>query len=75
MSRISLAKDAQLRETLISGDRGGENLAPVQSKSWWRSSSGGALAASAATGGPKKERIGGDIVFDPFTDMRPLNYK
>jgi hypothetical protein len=77
MSRISLAKDAQLRETLISGDRGGgENLAPLPSKSWWRSSSGGALAAAAATGGPlKKERIGGEIVFDPFSDMRPLNYK
>jgi hypothetical protein len=75
MSRVSLAKDAQLRETLISADRGGENLASQSSKSWWRSSSSGALAAAPAIFGPKKERIGGDVVFDPFTDLRPLNYK
>jgi hypothetical protein len=69
MSRISLAKDPQLRETLISADRGGENLAPLLSKSWLRSSSVGALAAADATNEPKKE-----IEFDQWTDLRPLNY-
>jgi hypothetical protein len=40
------------------------------------SSGGGGSAAKNSGGGqPKDDRIGGEVVFDKFTDTRPLNYK
>lgn len=76
MSRSkTFAKDAQLRETLIPAEKQGTtNKATQQSTSWWRSTSAGAQVA-ATPNEPKMERIGGEVVFDQFTDTRPLNYK
>jgi hypothetical protein len=39
------------------------------------SSGGGGSAAKNSGGQPKEDWIGGEVVFDQFTDTRPLNYK
>jgi hypothetical protein len=39
------------------------------------SSGGGGSAAKNSVGQPKEDWIGGEVVFDQFTDTRPLNYK